>query len=132
VDDREFFREMLRPILAAAGYDVIVAQSARAAYALAREGAAFDLVLTDIEMPDMDGYGLAAALREDLRLQVPIIGMDSYVGAGVTQTASAVGIGAVVGKFDRRGLIAALDSALQERPFREQKLEHRVRKEIAA
>lgn len=132
VDDREFFREMLRPVLAAAGYDVIVAQNARAAYAIAREGAVFDLVLTDIEMPDMDGYALAAALREDLRLQVPIIGMDSYVGAGVTQTARAVGIGAVVGKFDRRGLIAALDSALQERPFRELALEQRVRKEIAA
>jgi hypothetical protein len=58
--------------------------------------------------------------------------MDSYVGAGVTQTARAVGIGAVVGKFDRRGLIAALDSALQERPFRELALEQRVRKEIAA
>lgn len=132
VDDREFFREMLRPVLAAAGYDVIVAQGARQAFAIAREGASFDVVLTDIEMPDMDGYALAAALREDLRLQVPIIGMDSYAGAGVSQTASAVGIGAVVGKFDRRGLINALNSALQERPFKEHALERRVRKEIAA
>jgi two-component system chemotaxis sensor kinase CheA len=99
---------------------------------MVREGAVFDVVLTDIEMPDMDGYGLAAALREDLRLQVPIIGMDSYAGAGVSQTASAVGIGAVVGKFDRRGLIGALNAALQERPFKEHALEQRVRKEIAA
>ena len=132
VDDREFFREMLRPVLAAAGYDVIVAHGARQAFTMAREGAVFDVVLTDIEMPDMDGYGLAAALREDLRLQVPIIGMDSYAGAGVSQTASAVGIGAVVGKFDRRGLIGALNAALQERPFKEHALEQRVRKEIAA
>ena len=36
---------------------------AREAHAIAREGAVFDLVLTDIEMPDMDGYALAAALR---------------------------------------------------------------------
>ena len=65
VDDLAFFRDMLAPLIKAAGYHVTSAASAAEALAAIRAGARIDVVVTDIEMPDMDGFELAAALRRD-------------------------------------------------------------------
>src|ERR1700730_17997745 len=53
VDDSAFFRNMLAPVLKAAGYRVRVAPSAQEGLVALRSGQSFDVVLTDIEMPDM-------------------------------------------------------------------------------
>src|SRR5258706_10022946 len=55
VDDSAFFRNMLAPVLKAAGYRVRVAPNAQEGLGALRSGQAFDVVLTDIEMPDMNG-----------------------------------------------------------------------------
>src|SRR5262249_52804331 len=55
VDDSAFFRNMLAPVLKAAGYKVRTAPNAQEGLAALRSGQAFDVVLTDIEMPDMNG-----------------------------------------------------------------------------
>src|SRR6202035_5085017 len=52
VDDSAFFRNMLAPVLKAAGYKVRVAPNAQEGLVALRSGQAFDVVLTDIEMPD--------------------------------------------------------------------------------
>ncbi|MER3513910.1 MAG: hypothetical protein C4310_05565, partial [Chloroflexota bacterium] len=59
VDDMVTTRELERSILTAAGYQVEVAGNGAQALALLR-GGAFDLVVTDIEMPVMDGLALVA------------------------------------------------------------------------
>ena len=62
VDDAAFFRNMLTPVLKAAGYAVTQAASVDDALAHAAGSAArFDVVVTDIEMPGKDGFELAAA-----------------------------------------------------------------------
>jgi two-component system chemotaxis sensor kinase CheA len=67
VDDALTIRELQRSILARAGYEVVTA--ANGEEALARLGGeAFDLVLTDIEMPGLDGIALTRAIRADTRL----------------------------------------------------------------
>ncbi len=68
IDDAPFFRDMLAPVLKAAGYAVTAVGSAREALALLRGGRGFDVVITDVDMPDMDGFELAAALRTDARI----------------------------------------------------------------
>jgi two-component system chemotaxis sensor kinase CheA len=109
VDDVPFFRNMLAPLLKAAGYAVTSVASARDALALLEGGARFDVVVTDIEMPGMDGFELASVLRGDPRTaELPIIGLASLVSAEAAARGKAVGLHDYVAKFDRQGLIAAL------------------------
>ncbi len=61
IDDSPFFRNMLSPVLQAAGYEVTAAASAPEALAMLKDGRAFDVVVTDIEMPEMDGFEFAEA-----------------------------------------------------------------------
>jgi CheY-like chemotaxis protein len=62
VDDSPDIAEMLAAVLRHAGYDVSTAYSAQDALALAF-ASHFDLVVSDIGMPGMNGYELARALR---------------------------------------------------------------------
>jgi two-component system OmpR family response regulator len=64
VDDQEDIREMARLVLTGAGYDVATASSGREALRLARE-APFDLMLLDINMPELDGWATLRLLRAD-------------------------------------------------------------------
>src|SRR5690606_21975919 len=65
IDDSAFFRYMLAPLLSSAGYRVTLAESAAQALALRDTGAAFDVIVSDIEMPEMDGIAFAEMLRDD-------------------------------------------------------------------
>jgi len=109
IDDSPFFRNMLTPLLQAAGYEVTATASARDALAMLNDGAAFDAVITDIEMPDMDGFELAEALCGDPRTaDLPLIALSSVVSAEAIERARHAGFHDYVAKFDRQGLIAAL------------------------
>ena len=52
----------------ASGYDVTLAASAEEALALKEKGAAFDLIVSDLDMPGMDGIALAERIKADPRL----------------------------------------------------------------
>ena len=68
VDDSPFFRNMLAPVLKAAGYDVTaVARGRGGAARCVKKGQRFDVIVTDIEMPGMNGFELAEAVRGDPR-----------------------------------------------------------------
>jgi two-component system chemotaxis sensor kinase CheA len=109
VDDSPFFLNMLTPVLQAAGYLVTTAGSAHDALALLRDGRPFDVVITDIEMPDMNGFQLAEAVRADPRTaELPVIALSSVVSAEAIERGRRVGFHDYVAKFDRQGLIAAL------------------------
>jgi len=110
VDDSPFFRNMLGPVLQAAGYDVTaVASGGDALTLLLEEGRNFDIAVTDIEMPEMDGFQFAEALRADPRCaELPVIALSSVVSAEAVERGRRVGFYDYVAKFDRQGLIAAL------------------------
>jgi two-component system, chemotaxis family, sensor kinase CheA len=109
IDDAPFFRNMLAPVLKAAGYAVVTAASAEDALALVDGGRSFDVVITDIEMPGMDGFDLALALRGNPRTaDMPIIGLSTMVSEQAIERGKRVGLHDYVAKFDRQGLIAAL------------------------
>jgi len=109
VDDSPFFLNMLTPVLQAAGYVVTTAASARDALAILGEGQAFDVAITDIEMPDMDGFQFAEVVRGDPRTgNLPIIALSSVVSPDAIERGRRVGFHNYVAKFDRQGLIAAL------------------------
>ena len=56
VDDSPFFRNLLTPLLSVAGYDVTTAEDGVQAMKLADKGVDFDVIVSDIEMPHMDGF----------------------------------------------------------------------------
>jgi two-component system, chemotaxis family, sensor kinase CheA len=115
VDDSAFFRNMLAPVLKAAGYRVRVAPNAQEGLAVLRSGQSFDVVLTDIEMPDMDGFEFAETIRSDAHLsQVPIIGLSALVSPAAIERGRQAGFHDYVAKFDRPGLIAALKEQTAE------------------
>ena len=78
VDDDESIRELLRLHLSAAGYEVHVEADAIAAgYLVVRSPP--DLIITDINMPHMDGFEFIAALKADTTLpRIPVIFLTSY------------------------------------------------------
>jgi two-component system chemotaxis sensor kinase CheA len=109
VDDAPFFRNMLAPVLKAAGYAVTAAASVDEALATLQGSRRFDVVVTDIEMPGRDGFELASAMRANARTaHVPIIGLSSLVSPDAIERGRQVGLHDYVAKFDRQGLIAAL------------------------
>ncbi|QHO72820.1 hybrid sensor histidine kinase/response regulator [Bradyrhizobium sp. CCBAU 051011] len=109
VDDSAFFRNMLAPVLKAAGYKVRVAVNAQEGLSALRSGYNFDVVLTDIEMPDMNGFEFAETIRADHNLgQLPIIALSSLVSPAAIERGRQAGFHDYVAKFDRPGLIAAL------------------------
>ena len=64
VDDQEDIREMARVVLTDAGYEVVTAASGGDALRMVRE-ASFDLMLLDINMPELDGWATLRLLRAD-------------------------------------------------------------------
>ena len=109
VDDSAFFRNMLVPVLKAAGYDVVAVGAANEALALLKKGQKFDAVISDIEMPGMNGFELAEAIRADARsAHVPMIALSSITSPATIERGRQAGFCDFVAKFDRQGLIAAL------------------------
>jgi two-component system cell cycle response regulator CpdR len=77
-EDEEPVRALVRRALAEDGHHVAaVADGAEALDALKREGGRFDLIVTDIKMPVMDGIALALAAARDFP-DLPIVLMTGY------------------------------------------------------
>jgi two-component system chemotaxis sensor kinase CheA len=109
VDDSAFFRDMLAPLIKAAGCHVVAVGSAADALNALSSDKRFDIVITDIEMPEMDGFALAEAVRAMPRTAaIPVIAITAMVSPDAIERGRAVGFHDFVAKFDRAGLIAAI------------------------
>jgi two-component system, chemotaxis family, sensor kinase CheA len=116
VDDSPFFRNMLTPLLEVAGYDVTVASNGDEALALREDGKAFDCIVSDIEMPGMNGFELAEQVKSDSRWQeTPIVALSSHANPRDLQRGRDVGFSDYVGKFDRDALLTTLSQTLAEK-----------------
>jgi len=115
VDDSAFFRNMLTPVLKAAGYEVTAVGGAQEALALLKSGRRFDVLVTDLDMPGMDGFALAKAVRAEARLaEMPIIALSAYGSPEAIERGRQVGFHDFVAKFDRQSLVAALKEQAAE------------------
>ncbi len=110
VDDSLNTREIERDVLEAWGYHVTLAEHGQEGLdkALAEQ---FDAVLTDVEMPVMDGFTLTARLREHERYQeCPIIIITSREKESDRRRGIEVGADAYIvkGSFDQNSLVDTL------------------------
>ncbi|WP_338663687.1 chemotaxis protein CheW [Pararoseomonas sp. SCSIO 73927] len=113
VEDSAFFRNMLVPALGAAGFEVVTAGTGAQALRLREAGERFDAVVSDIEMPEMDGLGLARAARDGGAWQeTPLVALTSHTDEAAVRRSREAGFDHHVAKFDRDALLDALRSCL--------------------
>ncbi|HEY8610126.1 MAG TPA: response regulator [Roseomonas sp.] len=112
VDDSLTTRTLERSILEGGGYRVTLAvDGVDALNSLRDPGTLVDLVLADVEMPRMDGFGLVEAIRADPALAgLPVILMTSRDSPGDVQRGMELGASAYLTKqgFDQQALLAAI------------------------
>ncbi len=114
VDDSINTREIEKSILEAYGYNVITAEDGEEALEKTQE-TLFDLIVTDVEMPRMDGFTLTKRLRgNELYRNVPIIIVTSLEKDEDKKRGITVGANAYIvkGAFDQSNLIETVRSLI--------------------
>ncbi|HEY0184780.1 MAG TPA: chemotaxis protein CheW [Rhodopila sp.] len=115
VDDSEFFRQLMVPTLGAAGFRVTAISSGAEALRLRDTGIMFDAIVSDIEMPDMDGIQLARAIRAGGPWSnLPLLAMTAHSDMESARLGREAGFTDYVAKFEREALIAGLRASLAE------------------
>ncbi len=109
VEDSAFFRQLLVPILSAAGFHVTAVDAPPRALAM-RDSASFDAIVSDVEMPEMDGLHFARVVRSGGGPweATPMIALSNRCKPVDVRHGLDAGFNEYVGKFDRDGLLAAL------------------------
>jgi PAS domain S-box-containing protein len=98
VDDDEVMGLMVQRLLQREGYEVTGLSSPVQALALLRQDpAAFDLVISDFNMPEMSGTELAAQLRQ-LRPALPVMISSGYISEALREQAAVLGVRALLQK----------------------------------
>ncbi len=125
VEDSDFFRSQVQRYLEADGFSVWAAEDGEVAWELLHKDTAraanVRLVITDVEMPHMDGLSLTRALRADPRfVALPVIALSSLAGEEDENKAKAAGVTEYQIKLDRNKLLECVQRVLQRsRPERE-------------
>ncbi len=114
VDDSPSMRDMVRIALAGAGFDVTQAHDGEQALELAKKGT-FDLILSDVNMPRMDGIELIRALRAEASYRhTPILMLTTDGSPERKKEGKEAGAtGWIVKPFDPAQLIATMKRVLR-------------------
>jgi two-component system, cell cycle response regulator DivK len=113
VEDHETNRRILRDLLTSAGYELTEAVTGEQGVTLA-ETYRPDLILMDIQLPGLDGYGATRRIKENPTLRhIPIIAVTSYALSGDEDKAFEAGCKAYVSKpFSPRAVLAKIRECL--------------------
>ena len=131
IDDERGIRNTLREILADEGYEVEVAENGKQGLEMA-QAKAYDLIFTDIKMPEMDGMEVLAALKNaDEPADCPVV---MITGHGDVETAvQALKAGAydfLVKPLDLNRILITTKNALESKNLRQETKQ--LRKKVAA
>ena len=113
VEDSAFFRNLIIPALSTAGYKVTAVDSPMAALAMRSAGQSFELIISDIEMPEMDGL----AFVRDIRARGPwtdlaVLALTGHTSARAVEEGREAGFDGYIPKFDKEILLEAAAAAL--------------------
>lgn len=113
VEDHEDNRRILRDLLTSAGYEMIEAVTGAEGLAKARSHHP-DLILMDIQLPEIDGYEATRRIKADPTLRlIPVFAVTSFALTGDEEKARAAGcVGYVTKPFSPRQLLAKIQQHL--------------------
>jgi len=112
VDDSPFIRKLLRVTLSGQGFDVAEAEDGVAALEWLAANDQPDIMITDINMPRMDGFGLVEAVRaQDRHAALPILVLSTESSDDKQDRGRAAGVdGWLVKPFSPAQLASAIES----------------------
>ncbi|MBU0474485.1 MAG: hybrid sensor histidine kinase/response regulator [Bacteroidetes bacterium] len=114
IDDSITARTLIKNILETAGYDVVTAVDGVDAYTKALVGE-FDLIVSDVDMPRMNGFELTAKIRKDKRLsELPVVLVTALESSDDREHGIDVGANAYIVKssFDQSNLLEVIKKLL--------------------
>ncbi len=114
-DDDRITRQLLMRCLSTAGYKVVVANNGREALDVMNKQPV-DLVLMDMNMPELDGWTAACNISVKFEKRVPVVAMTSYGLPADKARAATAGCKSFLSKpIDIRILMLTVDDALKPR-----------------
>jgi two-component system chemotaxis sensor kinase CheA len=116
VEDSDFFRQLLVPILDAAGYQVRAVGDPTTALQLRDAGVMFDAIIADIATPESNGIEFVRAIRgDDAWRSVPVIALGGRATADDILAARDAGFTDIVATFERDSVLASLAQCIPRR-----------------
>jgi two-component system chemotaxis sensor kinase CheA len=114
-EDSPFFLKQVAGFLEDAGYNVVKCEDGSAAWDILQSpDRKFDLVVTDLEMPNMNGFELSRRIKDNPELEhLPIIALTSLASEEDVQRGMASGIDDYQIKLDRERLLASVSNYLK-------------------
>ncbi|MCZ8143030.1 MAG: hybrid sensor histidine kinase/response regulator [Acetobacteraceae bacterium] len=113
IDDSPFFRHLVVPALSAAGFDVTAVESPAEALRLRDAGVEFEALISDIEMPEMDGLSFARNVRASgAWMRLPLVALSSRAEPEDVSRGREAGFTDYVAKYDRDALLSSLHECL--------------------
>ena len=111
-EDSGFFRSQVKNIFEEKGYRVVDCEDGQLAWEEIDSGRErYDLIVTDIEMPNMNGFQLCERVKNDPRFSsTPVIALTSLAGSADIQHGMEVGIDDYQIKMDRDKLLTAVQN----------------------
>jgi two-component system chemotaxis sensor kinase CheA len=113
-EDADFFKFQIRSYIEEQGYKTIVASDGVEAWeALNKNGSEINIVVTDIEMPNMNGLVLTEKIIKDARFkELPVIAVTSLSNEKDISRGMAAGVNDYLAKLDKEKLIKTIDRYL--------------------
>jgi len=116
VEDTQFFQQLVTKYLNSNGFETVLAANGVEGLSRMKEGA-FDLVVSDIEMPDMDGLTFAREVRQNPAwAALPMIALTTLNTPESRARAMASGFDAYEVKLDRQTLLKTVNALLATHP----------------
>ena len=109
VDDSPFFRNLVAPVVSSAGFEPMVCSSGEEALERLAHSRLPAVIVTDVDMPDMDGFEFADAVRRNKAYDaIPILALSGMINQEAIDRAREAGFSDYISKLDRNGLIESL------------------------
>jgi two-component system, chemotaxis family, sensor kinase CheA len=113
VDDSRFFLNVVAPVLRSSRFEVVTSGDGDEALERMESGESFDLIITDIDMPRVDGWELSERLRAHPEWRdVPLLALTGRGTDGDRERAYHLGFRDFLQKFDRESVLEAVHAAL--------------------
>lgn len=108
VDDSRLSRKMIYEFLIDSGFEVFEAENGIDALQKIKQIDGLSLVMSDIEMPKMDGFEMVTSLRGENNLDIPVIALTSLNSKNIRDKALHAGFNELVLKFDTKNIVETL------------------------